>query len=101
MPCKAIRRNDQMCCDQCGLQWDIDDPDPPVCVNGEQQGRQVLDALKKELAEKRCGNCVSDLGDRCAWGRWEVGNGVGSDQVKQLKNFNTSKCAFWEQRPVS
>lgn len=29
--CKARRINDQMFCDGCGVQWDLDDTDPPVC----------------------------------------------------------------------
>ena len=28
--CKAVRCNDQMMC-QCGLAWDVDDPEPPEC----------------------------------------------------------------------
>jgi hypothetical protein len=29
--CKAVRYSDQMCCGKCGLQWDVNDPDPPFC----------------------------------------------------------------------
>jgi len=29
--CAARRINEQMMCRKCGLQWDIDDPEPPEC----------------------------------------------------------------------
>lgn len=29
--CKAYQVNDQMLCGQCGLQWDVNDPEPPGC----------------------------------------------------------------------
>jgi hypothetical protein len=31
MTCRAIRVQDQMTCGSCGLQWDVGDPDRPVC----------------------------------------------------------------------
>ena len=30
-PCKAYRCNDEYHCGKCGLQWSIDDPEPPKC----------------------------------------------------------------------
>lgn len=29
--CDARQYSDQMICGKCGLQWDINDPDPPEC----------------------------------------------------------------------
>lgn len=29
--CHARRENDQLVCRQCGLAWDVNDPDPPAC----------------------------------------------------------------------
>lgn len=29
--CRARRENDQLVCHQCGLAWDVNDPDPPAC----------------------------------------------------------------------
>lgn len=29
--CKVHRINDQMMCSKCGLNWDYNDPDPPIC----------------------------------------------------------------------
>lgn len=31
MTCRAKHRGDQMMCDECGLVWDVNDPDPPEC----------------------------------------------------------------------
>lgn len=31
--CQARQVSDQMCCTQCGVVWDINDPEPPVCKN--------------------------------------------------------------------
>lgn len=30
--CDARQYSDQMICGTCGLQWDINDPEPPECV---------------------------------------------------------------------
>lgn len=30
--CKARQHSDQMICGPCALQWDMNDPDPPVCA---------------------------------------------------------------------
>ena len=29
--CEARQYSDQMCCGRCGLQWDVNDPEPPKC----------------------------------------------------------------------
>lgn len=34
MACSARQHSDQMVCDKCGLQWDINDADPPLCGTG-------------------------------------------------------------------
>ena len=31
MKCQARQHSDQMICHKCGLVWDMNDPDPPVC----------------------------------------------------------------------
>ena len=55
--CKARQYSDQMLCDKCGLQWDMNDPDPPECnpvtvtpkkkKNGH--GRAALRIIKAKL----------------------------------------------------
>jgi len=42
MTCKAYQASDQMIC-QCGLQWDMNDPDPPECTSDK------LDMVKKHI----------------------------------------------------
>lgn len=32
MKCQARQHSDQMICHKCGLVWDMNDPEPPVCV---------------------------------------------------------------------
>lgn len=34
--CEAQRMNEQMICGKCGLQWDIDDPEPPECPEDKE-----------------------------------------------------------------
>lgn len=34
--CEARQYSDQMLCDRCGLQWDVNDPDPPCCAQVRQ-----------------------------------------------------------------
>lgn len=59
--CRARRENDQLVCRQCGLAWDVNDPDPPACrepPSKREQNRQRalrhLDAIIQEL-ERDCG----------------------------------------------
>lgn len=47
MTCKAIQYSDEMYCADCGLRWDVNDPDPPAC-NREEAGlsdRQRLEQV--------------------------------------------------------
>lgn len=43
--CTARQCSDQMLCDQCGLQWDTNDPEPPEC-------RRVAAPRKRSLSEE-------------------------------------------------
>ena len=47
--CSAIRCNDQMIC-KCGLQWDVDDPEPPECP---REGADPFAKLKKDLEDSQ------------------------------------------------
>lgn len=63
MACKARQYSDQMLCGQCGLGWDVNDPDPPECgvarrerevreLSREKPGldpRQALQKLRESL----------------------------------------------------
>ena len=33
--CKAIQQSDEMHCAECGLRWDVNDPEPPECRGQE------------------------------------------------------------------
>lgn len=49
--CKARQYSDQMMCGQCGLTWDMNDPEPPTC--GEEARRQHQENRAKTKAPKR------------------------------------------------
>lgn len=38
MTCLARRHNDQMMCHHCGLVWDVNDPEPPTCLENRLPG---------------------------------------------------------------
>ncbi len=42
--CTAVRYSDQMCCGRCGLQWDVNDPEPPRCgrADGKTEVRRLV-----------------------------------------------------------
>lgn len=46
MSCQASRYNDQMVCQCCGTQWDINDPDPPLCMGTVKTEGKEKEALK-------------------------------------------------------
>ena len=50
--CKARQHSDQMICDACGLQWDVNDIDPPECNPVKYNARKACD-VKKEIANLR------------------------------------------------
>lgn len=31
--CQARQHSDQMICARCGIVWDVNDPDPPTCLD--------------------------------------------------------------------
>lgn len=61
--CSARQYSDEMHCHKCGLVWDVNDPDPPICSPIEhkpvevverpvsrERARQHLDGLKRSLS---------------------------------------------------
>jgi len=51
--CKARRYGNRMLC-ECGLAWDVDDAEPPVCgsKSRRQEARRVaMDEMQELLAE--------------------------------------------------
>lgn len=49
--CKARQESDQMCCGQCGLAWDVNDPEPPKCRDRKWHDRQRGFAALKRIKE--------------------------------------------------
>lgn len=51
MSCQAMQCNDQMICGKCGLQWDVNDPEPPGCDPNRAIGKRTFKELKVLLHE--------------------------------------------------
>ena len=48
--CHARRYSDTMICDKCGLQWDVNDPEPPPCrkpETGRERGLRNINLLRE------------------------------------------------------
>lgn len=41
--CKAYERGDQWFCDRCGVTWDHNDDDPPMCKIDPVIAKQIMD----------------------------------------------------------
>ena len=39
--CEAVQVSDQMRCERCNLLWDINDPEPPKCLEFEIQRNKL------------------------------------------------------------
>lgn len=50
MTCRARRVNDQYHCHACGVQWDIDDEDRPMCKPGNRVGLGIVLMLVASVA---------------------------------------------------
>lgn len=50
--CEARQYSDQMHCGRCGLQWDMNDDDPPECAQirrAKDRGRAVADEWLRKM----------------------------------------------------
>ncbi len=45
--CKARQVGDQMRCAQCGIVWDVTDPEPPTCRIEHREREKYLEVLKR------------------------------------------------------
>lgn len=43
--CLAIQYSDQMICSACGLGWDVNDPDPPMCKKIDKRLKSFKEAV--------------------------------------------------------
>lgn len=57
LTCKARQFSDQMCCDKCALQWDVNDPDPPECKS-ELAGTTAIAQMRESCAQQSRGAVV-------------------------------------------
>ncbi len=51
MVCYARQHSDQMVCGKCGLQWDVNDPEPPKCKTALDLSREILKDVKQLVDE--------------------------------------------------
>ena len=53
--CEAYQMNCEMLCTKCGLQWDVNDPEPPHCNPIEiktNRGKSMFKSMKEKLKRK-------------------------------------------------
>ena len=105
MSCKAIRSADEMHCGHCGLQWDVDDLEPPKCCNGDPPmqrhksiGFRALQEMKQNLVSDvvhTCSNCEFNKLHYCEKEQWSSGPYADRDTLQVLMNVDNSKCTKW------
>jgi adenine-specific DNA methylase len=51
---KLTRRNDQVFCENCGRQWDLDDEDKDItpCKRDSQAGEKAIGEMRKMFCKK-------------------------------------------------
>ena len=47
--CNARQYSDQMVCDKCGLEWDVNDPDAPACKTKQQRALTWIDRIRSKV----------------------------------------------------
>lgn len=50
MKCLARQYSDQMMCAECGLAWDVNDPDPPSCRTAAERARDAVKAMGLDVS---------------------------------------------------
>lgn len=51
MNCKARQHSDQMIWGRCGLEWDVNDPDPPACLTAQELGNRTIEQIREGLSD--------------------------------------------------
>ena len=49
---KARQYSDQMHCAECGKQWDVNDPDPPLCQRESSADENAIREIRKMFCKK-------------------------------------------------
>lgn len=95
MTCQARQYSDQMQCGACGLQWDINDPEPPACGRSVDAVTAMRERLEVEDVVHTCSNCESNKIYYCEFEKWTTGPGSDPDALALLMNVDNSKCTKW------
>lgn len=59
--CQARQYGDQMMCAPCGLNWDVNDPEPPECRKVDRRLKSVKDSVKFESKPRVSGRLPDTL----------------------------------------
>jgi len=94
MTCLARRHNDQMTCHHCGLVWDVNDPEPPTCLENRLPGYlrdnrllSMTEAVDKYVSTDLDPNSLLDTVRR------EVGHAVFDEYARRVA-VNTYRVTF-------
>lgn len=64
--CQARQYGDQMMCAPCGLNWDVNDPEPPECRKVDRRLKSVKEFVKLESKPSEPGRLPDKLPDDVA-----------------------------------
>lgn len=94
MTCLARRHNDQMMCHHCGLVWDVNDPEPPTCLENrlpdylrDSRLLSMTEAVDKYVSADRDPNSLLDAVRR------EVGHAVFDEYARRV-TVDTYRVTF-------
>lgn len=94
MTCLARRHNDQMMCHHCGLVWDVNDPEPPTCLENRLPGYlrdnrllSMTEAVDKYVSTDLDPDILLDTVRR------EVGHAVFDEYARRVA-VNTYRVTF-------
>lgn len=85
MNCQAVQYSDQMICDRCGLQWDVNDPEPPACV--ADLSRAEFDSFMRRCGSPRPPTAIQTADYRAARLAVRDGLQVKTPAVDLLKDL--------------
>lgn len=64
--CQARQYGDQMICAPCGLNWDVNDPEPPECRKVDRRLKVAKESVKFESKPREPGRLPDKLPDDVA-----------------------------------
>jgi diadenosine tetraphosphate (Ap4A) HIT family hydrolase len=66
---KARQYSDQLHCHICGKQWDVNDPEPPECINEETPPERKRRVTKKDARKRQTRRRIEELREQLKLGR--------------------------------